>query len=647
MILDRQECELFFSLFDSLTDYANGKWGVAPAVINQQSGYVNEANQQKVAAEVWRKPGICEELANECHHLGVSAEDAEILRSWSHAYTDSFIVRQDESGVTYFLTDDVAFEVCGLSREIISVLNMMPTIVNATLLPFKGKVVYAVYLEERPVIFGMGMQKIMDERWNTISQSGKIIRSADEFLEAIPWLEEQRISREAERMLNSLEADLNEDEVGQGAHRGVLAGLSAEQREREVQAHVCEYQSAQAAIAGLSPYCLAAEPVTSLRGQLLLLYKDELQQYAKMLGLSRISKLNKNQLVDAILPVVLAPDFVQALVEGIYFEEYEQVKKLYAAGSYLEVPASEIHANKDFYPEIDFLCFPYLVDDTFVFLIPEEMRDALALVDWKQADAAQKENELLVSMANFEVEIRGICNFDEFYQEYFLASENPCSYGEALGRLSFIPRGDMILYSIWMDEEPGKTYLVHADLTAAFGGCEDASCSQRLQMGKLPLEIQDLISVREQHKPRRLTEEMLSLGDYVKWAQSRPAAVALRDWLDAHVPDEADDYTYGDILLDQFIIMCTQEFPMQVIFDHVSKALVLADETQLDKLMNLFTNLTNALPKWSNNGWTPNELHDSVISGAFYNEDGSVKRVGPFDKCPCGSGKLYKDCHGE
>jgi hypothetical protein len=133
----------------------------------------------------------------------------------------------------------------------------------------------------------------------------------------------------------------------------------------------------------------------------------------------------------------------------------------------------------------------------------------------------------------------------------------------------------------------------------------------------------------------------------VKWAQSRPAAVALRDWLDAHVPDGADDYTYGDILLDQFIVMCTQEFPMQVILDHVSKALVLADETQLDKLMSLFTNLTNALPKWSNNGWTPNELHDSVISGAFYNEDGSVKRVGPFDKCPCGSGKLYKDCHGE
>ena len=52
MILSKQDCELFFSAFDALTDYANGKWGVAPAVIDPRSGFVNEENQRKVAAEV-------------------------------------------------------------------------------------------------------------------------------------------------------------------------------------------------------------------------------------------------------------------------------------------------------------------------------------------------------------------------------------------------------------------------------------------------------------------------------------------------------------------------------------------------------------------------------------------------------------------
>jgi uncharacterized protein YecA (UPF0149 family) len=30
----------------------------------------------------------------------------------------------------------------------------------------------------------------------------------------------------------------------------------------------------------------------------------------------------------------------------------------------------------------------------------------------------------------------------------------------------------------------------------------------------------------------------------------------------------------------------------------------------------------------------------------FFNEDGSIMRVGVNDPCPCGSGKRFGDCHG-
>lgn len=86
---------------------------------------------------------------------------------------------------------------------------------------------------------------------------------------------------------------------------------------------------------------------------------------------------------------------------------------------------------------------------------------------------------------------------------------------------------------------------------------------------------------------------------------------------------------------------------MQVVTEYLSKNLVVSGMGQLNKVMELFGNLNNTLPRWSNNGWAPNDIREGK-GGAkvFYNEDGSAKRIGPYDLCPCGSGKPYKDCHG-
>ena len=161
------------------------------------------------------------------------------------------------------------------------------------------------------------------------------------------------------------------------------------------------------------------------------------------------------------------------------------------------------------------------------------------------------------------------------------------------------------------------------------------------------MEFDNLMDAQRGKSPRPLSEEMLSVGDYVAWARSRPAAIALRDWLDAHVPDNADDYSYANGVVDDLIVMCTQEFPMQVVTEYLSKNLVVSGMGQLNKVMELFGNLNNTLPRWSNNGWAPNDIREGK-GGAkvFYNEDGSAKRIGPYDLCPCGSGKPYKDCHG-
>ena len=57
--------------------------------------------------------------------------------------------------------------------------------------------------------------------------------------------------------------------------------------------------------------------------------------------------------------------------------------------------------------------------------------------------------------------------------------------------------------------------------------------------------------------------------------------------------------------------------------------------------------LANALPAWTNNGWSPMAIHEREVGHrVFYNPDGTEMRVGRNDPCPCGSGKKYKKCCG-
>jgi len=54
------------------------------------------------------------------------------------------------------------------------------------------------------------------------------------------------------------------------------------------------------------------------------------------------------------------------------------------------------------------------------------------------------------------------------------------------------------------------------------------------------------------------------------------------------------------------------------------------------------------MPSWENNGWSPQELYEQLTGRKlFYNEDGSVMKLGADDPCPCGSGKTYRNCCGK
>lgn len=644
MILSKSDCEQFFAIFDALTDFANGKWGVAPAVIDSHSGFVNEENQRKVASEIWRNTNIIDEFAKDASY-GLTPDDLNIVKTWKCAFTDSFFAVQPEPRVTYLMNSDVAFKVTGLSREIVSMLNTIPAHVTVTLLPFKSSVVYAVYLEEAPLFLGQGVLDALERDWQRLKGSHAIIETGQELIAAIPDLEEKRISREAERMLDSLKTEMASDEPAEGAHRGVLAGLPAEERERLAGENAYTYSDGDAAAKALQPYCMRGTPEDSLVSLLMELRRDEMLSMLRSMGIKGVSGKNKAGLAQVIVESTLAVRSLEDLLSSMDPEDYEAVRSLYRSGGRIVIPADQMRTPEHFCSYLPLLSYPYLVDGEFVFVMPGETYEACKAVDWDAVDANQREVKLAVSTANFMVELRGAVSLADVLDQYAALSQNPFETSDLATALAYSPRADLALYDFWFGRVPGESYLVHADIAAAFN---DGTTEDRVHFGDLPGEIDDLFAVQEDKQPRPISEEMATVGEYVPWARTRPAAIALRDFLDAHVPDDADDYTYADGVVDDLIVMCTSELAMKAITDYLSQKLVLSGVDQLNRVMELLTNLSNSLPKWSNNGWSPNELREGAGSGkVFYNEDGSVKRVGPHDPCPCGSGKKYKDCHGK
>lgn len=648
MFLGKKDSELFFAVYDALTDYANGKWGVAPAVIDPNSGFVNEENQRKVAARLWRDKQVIAEFVHD-NPYALSSEELAVARAWQGAFTDTFYALQDDKRNVYFMNSDAAFLITGLSREVLSVLSAIPAHVNATLLPFKDYVVYAVYLDEYPLLGGAGLKRVLDGEWKRMEAEGLLVTTGQRLSEISAELEEKRISREAERMLDSLEADMQPDMPGKGEHRSVLAGLSPDEREAQVKEHVYKYPDAKAAIADLSQYCMLEPPTRDLAGLAMKFTRDELLDVARSMRIRRVSGLKKAGIVDAIMKDLLSTESLEAGLATMDPEDFEQTKRLYDAGGLITVPASEMKDSEEFCSYIPCFCYTFLYDGTFTFAMPQQTYEACKDLDWDSVEADQRQVKLVVAVANMLVELRGALPLGDVYEQYCALSDDPLELYDAMMTLVYSPRDDLALYDVWFGDSQGEAWLVHSDIVSSFASRPSSPGElSRVHSGPVPAEVDDLFAVQKGKQPRPITEEMATIGEYVPWARTKPAVVAMRDYLDGHVPDGQNDYTFADDVVDDLIVMCTDEYPMQNISQYLSENLALSDIDQLDRVMELLTNMGNTLPKWTNNGWSPNELREGMGQGkVFYNPDGSPKRVGPYDPCPCGSGKMYKDCHGK
>lgn len=159
----------------------------------------------------------------------------------------------------------------------------------------------------------------------------------------------------------------------------------------------------------------------------------------------------------------------------------------------------------------------------------------------------------------------------------------------------------------------------------------------------------DLLDRHREKEPMGLCPLAPELAeeDVLEWEAKLPEAVNLRNWLDAHVPDGADDCLFADDTIAGLIMAYRVSGDPQAVIEEASDLglFVLSEDTQaiFGRLM-LFI---NALPRWENNGWSPIAVREAEVGHRiFYNPDGSEMHPERNDPCPCGSGKKYKKCCG-
>jgi len=168
MNLTYEECEQFFGIQASLMHFVNRQCKISPKPVSSYKDFPLLAPEvrHKVHSAFLENPKLLEEFL-EKNPDKLSPEDLEIASSWRHFVTGQFFILQDLKKHTIFLsegTPSIAYGVLALFEPLDSVIGPnRPKMVQTTLLPYKGRIVYDGLMASYPIHFGPGVRRATKE----------------------------------------------------------------------------------------------------------------------------------------------------------------------------------------------------------------------------------------------------------------------------------------------------------------------------------------------------------------------------------------------------------------------------------------------------------------------------------------------------
>ena len=433
-------------------------------------------------------------------------------------------------------------------------------------------------------------------------------------------------------------------------HRGALAGLTEQERKQAIQDNLTESfvekarpSLSKAALEDIKDQALKHEPTAKYAAALAPLPKTQLESLARALELTGVSKLNKAALAERITgKMTESADIVAEDLLTLEERDFEAIARLVESGPLtLEADPSD----KDFARRArDFTLFPPYIflfahEGVFTVLVPNEIAQIVRSVDLDEVRAERARMAEVVAYAETATCYYGLIGIDEAYEQYCGLVKDPVTSGDFAG----------IVYRANVSGECGFELALCDDDVFLLDFTISDSCLGADADEKM---AEDLDAYRDYLRKQHAAREPRPLDGLVSPEPSDrlfaiPTAIDLRNYLDAHVPDDDNDYAFADRVMEDVLALFYEGARVSDLPADLGD-LGLMDCTDDPKtLIQLATNLYNALPAWDLYGWSSQELMERATGQkTFYNPDGSVRKVGRNEPCPCGSGKKYKNCCG-
>lgn len=182
MNLSQEDADLFFKLMWDLQFYVNQQRQILTNVKSIEE-YVPLSMSDKVdvADALWENPDLIDTYV-EMNPIGLPVEELDIVHKWRRFVSGTFQIFRFLKKHTIFIGEkSQVYGVLGLydGLEEIFFGRRLPIMVQAVLLPFKGKIVYDGLLRSYNIFFGGGIRSGLKEEYMAAKQNGRIITTME------------------------------------------------------------------------------------------------------------------------------------------------------------------------------------------------------------------------------------------------------------------------------------------------------------------------------------------------------------------------------------------------------------------------------------------------------------------------------------
>ena len=175
MKLNNEDAKLFYQLWLPLLNYVNNNYHILVDEIDFTSEKIDPQDAAEVAHFLWERTWIIDDYLNEAE---ISEEHKEIIKSWKRCIVGRFIIeRHLKKGSIFISTDDNSvYMVSGIIESWEEMLRNapMPTLLDATLLPFKNVIISDGLVSVVPIMFGLNSRADFKGIYMDAKRNGKI-----------------------------------------------------------------------------------------------------------------------------------------------------------------------------------------------------------------------------------------------------------------------------------------------------------------------------------------------------------------------------------------------------------------------------------------------------------------------------------------